>query len=433
MALKRLNKEQRERSFYISKVFAAAAAGLFDAALNYLWNETVGELRHCVADYDLGYFFDLAITSPERRKGFTDKDDLSKVDDADLMRAANAMGLISDEGYKQLDLIRYMRNHASAAHPNQVSLTGLQLASWLETCIREVITLPVGNVVAEIRRLLANLRSQRFNDDELKRTAVFFDALPPEQTDNLAAGLFGIYVQGNAKPFALDNVRQLLPLLWPQVGEEARFGFGVKLGHYEANADHGQAARALELLDLVGAGAYLPEKTRAAQLDTVLDDLFAAHHGFNNFYNEPSPARRLEELVGAHGELPDGMRTKYVTTLVEVFLTNGHGIAYAADSIYRRLLEALDVMGASLALRTFDNPTIASRLQNRLPCQKWDELLDIVEPKLTGRRDRELLAAIREFGGTPDQLHRDSRMRRLLDDRPNRRNGRSSAGQDPNR
>ncbi len=53
------------------------------------------------------------------------------------MRAAREMGLISDVGYIQLDHIRDMPNFASAAHPNHNTLTGLQLVTWLETCIRE--------------------------------------------------------------------------------------------------------------------------------------------------------------------------------------------------------------------------------------------------------------------------------------------------------
>ena len=49
-----------------------------------------------------------------------------------------------------LDNIKFMRNWASAAHPNQIELTGLQLISWLETCIKEVISLPLSNITIEI-------------------------------------------------------------------------------------------------------------------------------------------------------------------------------------------------------------------------------------------------------------------------------------------
>jgi len=38
-----------------------------------------------------------------------------------------------------------MRNWASAAHPNQNQITGLQLIGWFETCTKEVIALPETN------------------------------------------------------------------------------------------------------------------------------------------------------------------------------------------------------------------------------------------------------------------------------------------------
>jgi hypothetical protein len=104
---------------YLSKFIAAVRSGLFDAALNYLWDETISELRRRIAGYDLDCFFDLAVGDPQRRPQLKTADDLPKVGDADTIMAANKMGLISDTGYKQLDLVRYMRNYASAAHPNQ--------------------------------------------------------------------------------------------------------------------------------------------------------------------------------------------------------------------------------------------------------------------------------------------------------------------------
>jgi hypothetical protein len=45
-ALSNLSPESRSNSLYISKFVAAVTAGLFDAALNYLWDETINELRN---------------------------------------------------------------------------------------------------------------------------------------------------------------------------------------------------------------------------------------------------------------------------------------------------------------------------------------------------------------------------------------------------
>lgn len=60
-ALRRLPGENRARSLYVSKMIVAAAVGVFDAALNYLRDETVNELRRRVIGYDVKYFFDIAV------------------------------------------------------------------------------------------------------------------------------------------------------------------------------------------------------------------------------------------------------------------------------------------------------------------------------------------------------------------------------------
>ena len=95
-----------------------------------------------------------------------------------LLSACREIDLLSDVGYQQVDLIRFMRNYASAAHPNQVNLSGLQLAGWLETCIREVITLPPDWIAANTGLLLANIKAHAMDASEVTATASFFEELP---------------------------------------------------------------------------------------------------------------------------------------------------------------------------------------------------------------------------------------------------------------
>ena len=79
------------KSTYISKFLSAVSAGLFDAALNYLWDETVNQLRYRIAQYDIQYFFDLAVTSDKRNKLSTEAD-LVKIDDSELIQGAKEIG-----------------------------------------------------------------------------------------------------------------------------------------------------------------------------------------------------------------------------------------------------------------------------------------------------------------------------------------------------
>jgi hypothetical protein len=412
-ALRRLPDEDRGRSLYVSKMIVAAAVGLFDAALNYLWDETVNELRRRVIGYDLAYFYDIAI-SGDMRRHFTGPDDLPQVQDADLLRACREIGLLSDVGFTQIDHVRYMRNHASAAHPNQVDLTGLQLANWLETCIRQVITLPQDPITAHTGRLLGNIKAARLSASDTAATASFFEELPPDRADTLAAGLFGLYTDTRRTAIVADNVRLLWPELWDFVSEEARYGFGTRYGRFQASAEMGQASAARELLDLVDAAAYFPEPIRVVAIDAAIDTLMAAYHGLNNFYNEPGPAQALETLAGPEGNIPEAVSPKYVRAVVTPFLGNGYGVSHAAIPAYTRMIESFGPREASRALRAFTDPGIASVLWSSTGRKQWPKLLDLLEPKLTRPADRALYDAVRAFAGPPDRLALDPSIARLL-------------------
>ena len=67
-----IHPESRAVSPYLSKFIAACGAGLFDAALNFLWDETVLHLRNKVINFDLNYFYDTVETDPSKRSKLKD-------------------------------------------------------------------------------------------------------------------------------------------------------------------------------------------------------------------------------------------------------------------------------------------------------------------------------------------------------------------------
>jgi hypothetical protein len=338
---------------------------------------------------------------------------LDKIDDSELIHGAKAIELISELGFKHLDYIRYMRNWASAAHPNQNELTGLQLVSWLETCIIEVISLPLSNVAIEIGRLLANVKTNSISEAEARNIGVFFANLTQDQVNSLAAGLFGIYSRTDTTQTTRDNVRRLLPLLWDRVNETTRQQFGTKYGKFVANHDQEEANLARELLDVVGGQAYVPAKMRAAEIETAVENLLTAHREFNNFHNEPAFARALRRLVGKAGVIPREANHSYVLGLVEVFLTNGHGVAVNAEPHYLALLNYLDQQQGQLAVLSFTVPHIASRLQFSLCQKKFRQLLSLMEPKLPIAA-KELITDIEAYNGPLDRMKDDSRIKRKV-------------------
>lgn len=409
-AISRLPAAYRSTSMYLSKFALAVSAGLFDAALNYLWDETIGELRRRIVDYDLSYFFDLAVSDPEKRKDLTDPDDLTKLTDDELIRAAATVGFISSIGHRQLDVVRFMRNHASAAHPNQHELKPFQLLGYVETCISEVIMLPESQTMVDTSRLLRNVRDAKVGKSDAAAYATLFQNLRDEQVTALANGLFGIYVRTDSSTRARDNIRLLLPYLWPYIAERTRAAFGVKFGRFKANMDYEQADLARELLETVGgAASYLPDDQRAVEIDALVADLLSAHEGMNNFYNEPPVARKLRDYVGEQ-QVPLGVRERYVAALADVYLGRRSGVSVKADPIYSELLERFTPDEAALALVEITGQNLAGTLAFRGPQEQLEQMLDILQPKLIGEPAVALDKAIRKFTGPRESMILDTRL-----------------------
>lgn len=412
--LSTLKADVLARSHYISKMIAASAVGLFDAALNYLWDELVSELRRRVIGFDLAYFYDTAARGSDLRKNLKTEDDLTRIDDASLLRASHEIGILTDLGYQRLDHIRYMRNHASAAHPNQVTLTGLDLANWLQICINEVIKTPPDTVTATIGQLLGNVKKDLLDQHVIDQAAAFFNQLPADRADTLANGLFGLYTAPDRPVIVADNVRTLWPKLWPFVSEATRSSYGLRHARASANAEIDFATAARELIELVSGSAYLTPEIRAVEMAGALDVLVSTHRGMNNFYNEGAPARRVAELAGSQGDVPSEIRDHYVRTITEFFIGNGYGVSWSAEPIYLDLIQRFSSADAAIALRMFNNVAFSSLLASSTGKTQWNRLLDAIDPKLTSPDDRTLFAAIRAFTGSPEQLRIDTGIKKLV-------------------
>lgn len=409
-----IDPKVKNQSLYLSKFIAGVASGLFDAALNYLWDETILQIRKRIVQYDLEYFYDNAV-SGDKRKRVKDESDLVKIDDYELIKGAKEIGLISEVGFKHLEYINYMRNWVSAAHPNQNDITGLQLISWLETCVKEVISLPISNISIQIKQLLSKIKTNSISNSEAHEIAVFFTNITQEQVSNLVSGFFGIYTKTDTDSQVLQNINRLLPLIWERVDEDTRNSFGLKYGNFVANGYKDEKKLAREFLQLVDGESYIPDDLRIIEIETAIDNLASAHRGFNNFYNEPSFARQLQRIIGTPPKVPKPLDKKYTLTLVDVFLTNGNGVAHIADDIYVSLLSSLSSYQANVAALSFTNMQISSKLQFNICQRKFREMLSIIEPIITSPPIKDMIKDINAYNGRLDGLKNDKKIHRHIE------------------
>jgi hypothetical protein len=397
--------ERRSEAMYVSKFVAACAGGLFDAALNYLWDETVVNLRAKVVRFDLSYFYASAIESEDQRKNYKTEDDLVKLDEWALIRGCRQTGILSEIGFKHLDYIRDMRNWASAAHPNHTQLTGYQLISWLETCIREVLVKEPEGPGVEARALLHNLRSETLAANDVPAIEAPLQRLPEEIVRSILRTIFGMFVDPKVEAKVKDNIRLVAQAIWGVSSEEARNEVGLKYATYSANGDVTRKAAAKEFLERVGGLSYLPADSLSVELNEQLDNLATAHYGWNNYNNEVPHAKSITRYVPTSGTVPSSVLPKYVKTLLLCRIGNanyGDGISRGACSYYDQLLGLMQEREILEAARLLWDGDIASRLQFSACQQNFRHIITTFRTKVTNLHLARALDMI--LGVPPAQL-----------------------------
>ena len=395
--LESLTDEQRAAAAYVSKFVAACAVGLFDAGQNYLWNETVRNLREKVARFDLSYFFDSVVSDASRRSKLRTETDLEKLDDWELIRGCHTTGIISENGYRHLDYIRNMRNHASAAHPNQNEITGLQISSWLETCIVEVLAKEPAGPVIEVRKLLHSLRTEQLSEADVPQIEAALPSLPEDLSSSLLRAMLGMYTDGDIDSRVRDNIRLVAKSVWEFAPVEARQQVGVQQATLAANGEVTRAGLAREFIEIVDGLEFLPDTTLAAEISSALDNLETAHNGWHNFYAEPAPARLLHRLVPGNGDVPRAVVSKYAKTLTLCSIGNGYGVSWAAEEFYDDLFSRFSDNQIRAFINLVRDPEVASRLQFPGCANRFQSLAARLKDRAVRPRLKEILTFIEGF------------------------------------
>jgi hypothetical protein len=412
-----LEVETRKHAVYISKCVAACAVGLFDAALNYLWDETVANLRKKVERFDLEYFFDSTVTDADRRKQFQSADDLVKLDDWELIKGCHKIGIVADIGYKHLDYIRDMRNWASAAHPNQNQVSGLQLVSWMETTIKEVFAREPEAPAIAVKQLLDNVRTKVLTATDAAPINTSISSLPPALAASLLRAFVGMFADPNMGASTKNNILLLAKAIWGQVHEDARQNVGIRYATFEVNGDIARKTAVREFLQHVDALSYLPPSTLVVEFEEKVNNLETAHFGMNNFYNEPAHARALAALVPMSGVLPDAVRSKYVKTVVLCRIGNGYGVSFVAAPIYDQLIDRFQEREVAAFVRLVVDTDVQHRLARSSCATRFQQLAETMLTRTASPHLQRVLDII--IKATPVQLWtlgKTSAMTRALDE-----------------
>ncbi len=371
--LQTLSHDELRDARYLSKFVGATAIGLFDAALNYVWNEVVLNLRRKTIVYGVDLFFDAAVGGAARSL-YKDESDLDGLKDSVLLDTCRKLELISDVVYCKIDHILTMRNEVAASHPNVESIGGFELLGWLQTCIKDVLRDRPSDSAIRIRALINNLRSATavIDSDTVARFEAEVRNLSVSHVHNLLISLFGMYADRNSDHVLKKNISLLAPSIWNCTEDRVKYRLGTMIDGYRTNLENDKLQCGLEFLTLVNGRAFESLPARTVALNLLNTRLREAHTGRDNFYHEPPIMGEVLGYIRKSTDIPAVIMPSLVKTVISCRIGRGlqyrQGVSPAGVPMYDQFLRLLDDTGIVHAIISLFAPEINSKLQSQI-CQ----------------------------------------------------------------
>ncbi|MDE0522588.1 MAG: hypothetical protein OXH79_11590 [Boseongicola sp.] len=348
----------------------AVSVGLFDSAINYVWNSTIVELRNKVIGFGLPIVAQLTSKS-------LDEDKLAEMMDHDLLKLCLELNLIAEEGYFKLDQCRAIRNSFSAAHPAVGALDEYEVINFIGRCVRSALSdvnVPAG---VDFNELIAAIKSTQFNNDQEAHWTSAIKGTHSAQRELIATALHGMYCD---EAFGQSS-RTNCTTLFLSVIELDGIPSAIIDQHqsYVGMGEEAKASASRDFFTKFDMLNLLSEAERHSIISAACDRLNAAHKGMNNFHNEPPFAARLHEIVET-SIVPDSVRAKFVETVVSCAIGNQFGVSWGAAPHYKIMIKdfspkALDVMFSIPSNKTL----VANKIRSFSACRRrYAELVGLL-------------------------------------------------------
>ncbi|KJS39381.1 MAG: hypothetical protein VR70_08060 [Rhodospirillaceae bacterium BRH_c57] len=326
--LQSLPAEVKRDARYLSKFVIGAGSGLFDYALNAIWNEVVVDLRKKASLYGLDIFFDAAVGGNKTREFYKTADDLAALKDAVLLDTCRKLELISDTTYKKLKHILDMRNDIGISHPTNYNINAFELLGWLQTCVQDILHDQPTEAALQVQVFISNLKTHAEPLDQTTKQNLErrFTELPSRLCGNLLRTVFGMYVAPGTDPGVRKNIAVLAPALWSTCPDEPRYRLGIVLEGYNTNLYKEKHTLGEQFFDLVGGNAYRSASERVIIVDTLITELLDKHNSRDNFHHEGPVAANLSSYIPDQNSIFDNLASRLFKTILLCRI--GRGVSY---------------------------------------------------------------------------------------------------------
>ena len=343
-----LPRELREipedlRDGLIVRMCVAVSAGLFDGAMNYIWNAAILQLRQKIRN------FGLAVVAQIQQNDFEEKH-LKDLQDSQLLDLCLKLNIIDEDGFFFLDQCRGVRNSFSAAHPTVGTVNDREFTTFLNRCVRYALADSSSPKGVDISAFISAIKGTRFIDQQrqiwVQRLIETHDA----QRQLLVNMVHGIYCDPvTAEPARLNAIDLCN-------GLKTAFTSSIKADLINSHSDYiakgleEKHTASLQFFQKLGFLGILNESEQHVVFSRAIERLWTVHNAMNNFYNEPPFAEQLLEL-SHQGAVPETIQDGFVQTIVCCRIGNGYGFSNAAVYYYDELIKGFSPREVAVLIR----------------------------------------------------------------------------------
>lgn len=363
------------RSEGLARMCVAVAAGLFDSAINYIWNASVVELRGKVKR------FGLPVVEQLLSKPNFDEQALLDLKDSELINLCLKLNLITEDGYFFLNHCRDIRNNFSAAHPVVGNIDDHEFIAFANRCAKYALGNENNPVGVDISAFMVAVKGTKFSVEQKNQWVHRIQQTHDAQQYLLFGTLHGIYSDPASVEQARVNALMIAAEFAPHFTPKAKSDLINRHHDYIAKGDEKRHKASQQFFERLQMLSLLGEHEFHALLSGTAKRLLAVHQSMDNFYNEPPFAERLLQL-SEQGAVPDTAKEELVTVVVTCATGNPYGVSHAALPHYKKLIEGFSPSEVEIMLSLPSKKLIlADRIKSHGSCRtRFKQLVALIDP-----------------------------------------------------
>ena len=373
---------------YINEARGLFISEFYSYSLIAVWNGAVFNLKRKIEAYGVELWISVVKDEPGRKKfnesGETIAERWADVDDFVLIAGATKLGLLNPKAGKSLEMINWMRNHASPAHDSDNRVEMEDAIGLILLLQKNLFEQPLPEPGHSVSDLFDPIKNKILADEDFGILHDQINSLRAQEIRTVFGFFMNLLTLGEEP--AKTNVTELFPIVWEKAGEDLRKTLGVKYHTYlidpdsDDSPDKGAKTRIFELLVKLKAVNYIPEGTRARIYRRASEKLVNAKNTSYGWSVEESACRNLLQLGTS---VPSVVFEELYQEILAIWCGNYWGRS-DGHLILKPFIDSLNTDRIRNIMRMFrDNTRVREELSQRKPKKNALELLLTFEPKLT--------------------------------------------------